>query len=167
MAMSTCLRDKNNPNVIETACRTMDLMQERTQEMGGGPPPLTRHLQSTNLLKIRRPQGHTTTTMSQAVLTHPPPSIKTPPTTLKMERQTQYDNAVIPQADALHLAGVAAGKDISCDVFRTRRVEKVVARLKTIESPPEGLLIEKKSNIWIQISRTPGARTPASQGQSA
>ncbi|OAL38308.1 hypothetical protein AYO20_02367 [Fonsecaea nubica] len=34
IAMSTCLRDKKNPNVFETASRIMDLMQESTQDMG-------------------------------------------------------------------------------------------------------------------------------------
>ncbi|KAJ9609679.1 hypothetical protein H2200_006007 [Cladophialophora chaetospira] len=33
IAMSTCLRDKKNPNVFETASRIMDLMQESTQDM--------------------------------------------------------------------------------------------------------------------------------------
>ena len=32
IAMSTCLRDKKNPNVFETASRILDLMQDSTQE---------------------------------------------------------------------------------------------------------------------------------------
>ncbi|OCT51234.1 hypothetical protein CLCR_07990 [Cladophialophora carrionii] len=35
IAMSTCLRDKKNPNVFETASRIMDLMQESTEDMSG------------------------------------------------------------------------------------------------------------------------------------
>ncbi|KIW66755.1 hypothetical protein PV04_06054 [Phialophora macrospora] len=33
IAMSTCLRDKKNPNVFETASRIMDLMQESAEDM--------------------------------------------------------------------------------------------------------------------------------------
>ncbi|EXJ54973.1 uncharacterized protein A1O5_12884 [Cladophialophora psammophila CBS 110553] len=33
IAMSTCLRDKKNPNVFETASRIMDLMQESTRDL--------------------------------------------------------------------------------------------------------------------------------------
>ncbi|KIY00859.1 uncharacterized protein Z520_03525 [Fonsecaea multimorphosa CBS 102226] len=35
IAMSTCLRDKKNPRVFETASRIMDLMQESTQDING------------------------------------------------------------------------------------------------------------------------------------
>ncbi|OAP60277.1 hypothetical protein AYL99_05279 [Fonsecaea erecta] len=37
IAMSTCLRDKKNPNVFETASRIMDLMQESTQNLTDDP----------------------------------------------------------------------------------------------------------------------------------
>lgn len=35
IAMSTCVRDKNNPNVFDTASRILDLMQEKLQRYAG------------------------------------------------------------------------------------------------------------------------------------
>ncbi|KAF2139344.1 uncharacterized protein K452DRAFT_254647 [Aplosporella prunicola CBS 121167] len=36
IAMSTCVRDKNNPNIFKHACELMDLMENSLREMDGG-----------------------------------------------------------------------------------------------------------------------------------